>query len=646
MSNQQKELHYDKSNLSAQDRERYIDLYIHTRHKYAVQQPKGSKNKYLAESEVLTDDILFSDNTLAVYQLDKNSSVKWAVLDLDIEKETVCAPDFDLKDWQDPLRKQVWTISDYLEANNIPHAIEFSGRRGFHFWIHFNSPEPAAEVRRWVEYLVSSIRLVSEKFAIDIFPMQSGLNAARNDGNAVKLPLQFHREAEKYAHFVTEEMVPISGLPEITKMDLPLVEVATVATVAQPGVGRKLDIDRLPLVISNCEYTKELLDKLDTVKYLTNDQRIWLGNILVQFGEDVAHQYFSKLGDYKEGTTQYHLDKLNKIPSLCSFADKCKNQRCSKILSRGNKSPIAFAYNTLRSADVDEEKPWIFYNALAERYHYYLHGRLLGIKKDDIGNLLLNYNMLKPEYYPHLIPKFDPHDPAWIDLENDSLNFFKTTEYLELSRTAELIVPGTDFPTILRLLENLAPDVKEREYLINWISVILNTRNKLRVAIVMRGAQGSGKGLLFSKILSPLFGRSQCKLVGNQLLEEKYNGYMKDAFLIGFNEIAYDNKSRNKVNPRLKAYVTDDMVWIEDKYDKAYETENRANFLFFSNEAVPIVIETGDRRFSVIETGGNLAKLKNFDDDFVDNLTKELPKFAQFLKNYPYQPVEVFALKR
>jgi hypothetical protein len=640
MSHEQKDTQYDKQNLSAEDRERYIDLYIHTRHKYSVQQPKGSKKKYLAFSSELTGEILFSDKTLAVYQLDKNSTVKWAMLDLDIEKHTADDPAFELEDWQEPLRKQVKIISDALDTHNIPHAIEFSGRRGVHFWIHFNSPEPAAEVRRWIECLVQSIRLVDERFKIDIFPAQSGLNSERNDGNAAKLPLQVHQETGSYAHFITKDLVRVPGLPEITKMDLPPVENLP-KSPPSPSFDRSsssgsLDIERLPLITSNCEYTKELFDKLETQRYLTHSERIWLANILVKFGKDTVHTYFAKLHDYDESKTNAQLSSLNQIPSLCSFASKCKNQLCSKILTRGNRSPIAFAYNQLRSADVDPEKPWIFYNGLTETYQYYLHEKLHGVKKNDIENLLKNFNMVKPDYYPLLIPKFDPHDPSWIDFENKSLNFFKATEYMELDRTKEIVVPSTDFPSIFSLLNNLAPDAADYEYAINWFSAILNTRTKLRTALIFRGPQGAGKGLMFSKLLSPLFGRRQCKLVSNQLLEEKYTGYMKDAFLVGFNEVAYDNKSRNKVNPRLKSFITDDTIWIEDKFDKAYEAENRANFLFFSNEVVPVVIEAGDRRFTVIETGGNLTDLKGFDNDFVDNLTKELPKFAQYLKNYLY----------
>ena len=61
--------------------------------------------------------------------------------------------------------------------------------------------------------------------------------------------------------------------------------------------------------------------------------------------------------------------------------------------------------------------------------------------------------------------------------------------------------------------------------------------------------------------------------------------------------------------------------------------------MFFSNEAIPILIETGDRRFNVVETGGKLKNVKSFGadaDGFIASLNEELVGFAQYLLNYNY----------
>jgi hypothetical protein len=61
--------------------------------------------------------------------------------------------------------------------------------------------------------------------------------------------------------------------------------------------------------------------------------------------------------------------------------------------------------------------------------------------------------------------------------------------------------------------------------------------------------------------------------------------------------------------------------------------------MFFSNEAIPILIEIGDRRFNVVETGGKLKNVRSFGTDaesFIASLNEELVDFAQYLLNYNY----------
>jgi hypothetical protein len=70
---------------------------------------------------------------------------------------------------------------------------------------------------------------------------------------------------------------------------------------------------------------------------------------------------------------------------------------------------------------------------------------------------------------------------------------------------------------------------------------------------------------------------------------------------------------------------------------------NYANCLFFSNEAIPLFIEDGDRRFNVIKTGEKLTTLSWFKDDpegFLKKLEEEVPLFAQFLMNWRYDALK------
>jgi hypothetical protein len=112
--------------------------------------------------------------------------------------------------------------------------------------------------------------------------------------------------------------------------------------------------------------------------------------------------------------------------------------------------------------------------------------------------------------------------------------------------------------------------------------------------------------------------------------------------IIAFNEVAYDNNTRNSVNSKVKAIITDPELQINEKNVKAYFVQNYANCLFYSNESIPVLIETGDRRFNVVKTGVKLVKKPWFSkpDNFFTKVKEELPVFAQYLMNFNYDPIK------
>lgn len=87
----------------------------------------------------------------------------------------------------------------------------------------------------------------------------------------------------------------------------------------------------------------------------------------------------------------------------------------------------------------------------------------------------------------------------------------------------------------------------------------------------------------------------------------------------------------------MKAIVTDSETMINEKNIKSYLITNYVNCMFFSNEAVPLLVEENDRRFNVVVTGEALVNLSWFDIESTPSaLTREVPMFAQYLKNYDY----------
>ena len=53
---------------------------------------------------------------------------------------------------------------------------------------------------------------------------------------------------------------------------------------------------------------------------------------------------------------------------------------------------------------------------------------------------------------------------------------------------------------------------------------------------------------------------------------------------------------------KLKAWITDPRIPCEGKYDDAEEIENNFNLVLTSNDERPVIIEKGDRRYSVFQS--------------------------------------------
>jgi DNA replication protein DnaC len=134
----------------------------------------------------------------------------------------------------------------------------------------------------------------------------------------------------------------------------------------------------------------------------------------------------------------------------------------------------------------------------------------------------------------------------------------------------------------------------------------------------------------------------QVDQVENETLAGSFNGYLQNSMIVAFNEVAHDNQSRNNVKSKLKAIITDSHIRINEKFLREFTIENFVNPIFFSNETIPLVVEQDDRRFNIVRTGGNLSKQPWFTDGeaFIAALAGEVPRFAQYLMNYPYDAVK------
>ncbi|MBT3422871.1 MAG: hypothetical protein HN431_08715 [Bacteroidetes bacterium] len=289
----------------------------------------------------------------------------------------------------------------------------------------------------------------------------------------------------------------------------------------------------------------------------------------------------------------------------------------------------------LISAYSYRSNPFAFIEATTSAYYYFNRGKLFAATKDILKETFKAFGSCLPDKFPILEFKFDVHDNLQIDLKKRTFNLFRPTEYHLMERNDMDIIPEEHFGEIQRLLKNLIPKKKERNYFINWLAAILQTRKKLMTSFVFIGPQGAGKGVFLSHILKPLFGDNQTIQVEDEQLKSSFNGWIKNVAFIAFNEVAHDNRGRNSLNSKIKSIITDPSITVNEKNIRTYQLNNNINCIFYSNEKVPLLVERSDRRFTIMETGGNLANKKWFKvPGSFKKFQKELPEFAQYLWNY------------
>lgn len=219
------------------------------------------------------------------------------------------------------------------------------------------------------------------------------------------------------------------------------------------------------------------------------------------------------------------------------------------------------------------------------------------------------------------------------------MNKFKPSEHLMLDKNTPYKKPIYS----LKLIAHLVNYNKERfHYIINWLAHMFVFLSKSQVAIVLRGVQGSGKGVFFN-LISSLFGKEYCFTVGNKTLKSQFLGSVFEFKLfININEMSHDIKSNKENKNSLKELVTDQEFAGEKKYENISKPiKLTAQILITSNEAYILEIEPEDRRYTVFSTAGNISNEKcnffGFGDFkvFQKQLESELPDLALYLKNYP-----------
>jgi hypothetical protein len=250
----------------------------------------------------------------------------------------------------------------------------------------------------------------------------------------------------------------------------------------------------------------------------------------------------------------------------------------------------------------------------------------------QLQHWLLGHGQPKIDHIPVWKIVYDPHSDVRVDLCGRRINLWAPTKYMKQAVPADTVTPA-QFPIIWRVLNHaISSDAKTVDHWLNWATVLFRERICIGTAWTYTGIPGTGKGLIFNKILMPLLGADNCAMKRTQELEDTFNGWLENKLLVAVDEADVgESKLAKMITANLKNLITEPHISVRRMHSTARMVPNFSNWMFNSNEVTPVVLDSSDRRHNIGEFQRVAIEMSQ---DDIDAIEGELEAFANFLHQY------------
>lgn len=252
--------------------------------------------------------------------------------------------------------------------------------------------------------------------------------------------------------------------------------------------------------------------------------------------------------------------------------------------------------------------------------------------ESQLRHFMMQHGQPIGEFIPDWNVLWDPHNPNVVDPVKQEINLFQPSDfYLSQKVPAPTAVP----PTINKVIEHvLGGDAATIDHFLNWLACIVKFQKSTGTAWVWQGTQGTGKGVLFHHIITPLMGEQNVVSKRMEELESEFTGFMENKFVVFIDEIESGSSLyHSKITAKLKNLIVEPTISIRRMYTPAYMAVNYANMIFASNKTAAVEIAPDDRRFNVGPY--QTAPIQLTATEIDTNIPNELSAFFSFLQNYP-----------
>lgn len=163
------------------------------------------------------------------------------------------------------------------------------------------------------------------------------------------------------------------------------------------------------------------------------------------------------------------------------------------------------------------------------------------------------------------------------------------------------VIPAAgDHQPILDFFARFLPDKPSHDHVLQYLAhLIQSPGEKIEHGIIVTGGFGTGKGTLH-RIISSIFGDKNARKIEGVELGETYTARLVDAQVLMIEEAHHGE--RLEVFEKTKELLTAEFFYAHDKHVRRFRGRTPRGMFLASNDAAPIVLPRGDRRWFVCTT--------------------------------------------
>ncbi|GJD32823.1 hypothetical protein PMNALOAF_4102 [Methylobacterium adhaesivum] len=157
-----------------------------------------------------------------------------------------------------------------------------------------------------------------------------------------------------------------------------------------------------------------------------------------------------------------------------------------------------------------------------------------------------------------------------------------------------------DYQPILDFFARFLPDTCSREHVIQYLAhLIQHPGEKIEHGIIVTGGYGTGKSTLHRIVVTMIGAKNARKIEGVELGQE-WTARLVDAKVLMIEEAHHGE--RLEVFEKTKTLLTEEFYYAHDKNVRRFRGRTPRGMFLASNDAAPMVLPRGDRRWFVCAT--------------------------------------------